>query len=108
MDGKNEGGRLLKPKDVAIRLGVEVKTLANWRAAGIGPRPFIMISAKAVRYPEDAVAAFLAERTVGANEDDAPFGSAPMTDDEIGAIGQFDGSDDEGEPAAVDDSDFAG
>lgn len=78
-------GTLLTPKEVARRLGVQVKTLANWRTQGIGPRPFVMVSAKAVRYPEDAVARFLAERTVGAapagddeQDDDAPFGIAPI------------------------------
>jgi predicted DNA-binding transcriptional regulator AlpA len=71
---EQQPGTLLTPKEVARRLGVQVKTLANWRTQGIGPRPFVMVSAKAVRYPEDAVARFLADRTVG-DDDDAPFPS---------------------------------
>jgi len=107
---EQQPGTLLTPKEVARRLGVQVKTLANWRTQGIGPRPFVMVSAKAVRYPEDAVARFLADRTVGdapADDDDAPFGIAPMTGAEIGAIGQFDGSDDDGEVGTITDDDGA-
>jgi predicted DNA-binding transcriptional regulator AlpA len=31
-------GRLLRPVDVAVRIGVPVGTLANWRCDGRGPR----------------------------------------------------------------------
>ena len=53
--------RLLKPKEVADRLGVSQRTLERWRIAGEGP-PYVSITRSTVRYTAEALDAFLAER----------------------------------------------
>lgn len=41
---------LLTTAEVAVRLGLSVKTLQNWRCGGCGPR-YLKIGGGAVRYP---------------------------------------------------------
>ena len=53
---------LLTPRDVAARLGVTVGTLVDWRFKRVGPA-YTKIG-KLVRYPSDALAAWIAARTV--------------------------------------------
>lgn len=99
--------RKLKSRDVATMIGVHQKTLGIWRKIpGRGPEPFICQGPKSYVYPESAVRRWLeahsgklAPATNGrapaapADEDDRPFGVAPLTDAESGELGQFDGSD---------------
>lgn len=49
---------LLTPEDVATLLGVEVKTLYNWRSAGVGP--VALKVGKYLRWRPEAVDAYLA------------------------------------------------
>ena len=56
-----EDARLLTPRDVATRLGVEASTLAAWRRRGAGPR-FVRLTQRCVRYSESEVEQFLAGR----------------------------------------------
>ena len=53
---------LLIPRDVAAQLGVTIGTLVDWRFRKVGP-PYVKVG-KLVRYPADALAAWLASRTV--------------------------------------------
>jgi predicted site-specific integrase-resolvase len=48
---------LLTPEDVAKSLGVTVKTLANWRSAGLGPASLKV--GKYARYEPTAVDAYI-------------------------------------------------
>jgi predicted DNA-binding transcriptional regulator AlpA len=50
--------RLLTRAEVAQLLGVEEKTLANWRTRGFGPQGFRV--GKAVRYRDEEVGRWLA------------------------------------------------
>jgi len=54
--------RLLPPEVVAKILGVAVKTLANWRAAGTGP-PYVRVE-HSIRYRESDVARWIAEKRI--------------------------------------------
>lgn len=53
---------LLTPRDVATRLAVTIGTLVDWRFRRVGP-PYVKVG-KLVRYPADALAAWIASRTV--------------------------------------------
>lgn len=55
--------RNLSPREVSERLGVAVETLNKWRCARKGP-PFIRVSARCIRYPEDKLAAWNEARAV--------------------------------------------
>ena len=54
---------MLRPRDTALRIGVQQKTLANWRCKGRGPS-FVRLGGPpgrgAVRYEAEAVEAWLA------------------------------------------------
>jgi len=52
---------LLTPADVALRLSLSPKALSNMRHRGTGPM-FIPINSRCVRYSEQAVNKWLAER----------------------------------------------
>jgi len=54
-------GRLLTGRQVADRLGVSTKTVLRW--ALDGQLPSIRLSSRAIRFPEDALDAWLMERT---------------------------------------------
>lgn len=56
------GSDLLKPADLAARLGTSVAVLANWRYMGTGPK-FIKMGAKAIRYRASDVNAWLDDQT---------------------------------------------
>jgi len=58
---KPKGARLLTPEEVATRLSVAVQTLAHWRVRGTGPC-FIHLSSRCVRYSEENLASWLAQR----------------------------------------------
>jgi excisionase family DNA binding protein len=53
--------RMLTTRQVAERLGVSIRTVETWRYRGEGP-PGVSLARKAVRYPEAALEAWLAER----------------------------------------------
>jgi hypothetical protein len=86
--------RKLKSRDVATMIGVHPKTLGIWRKIpGRGPEPFICQGPKSYVYPESAVRRWLeahsgklAPATNGrapaapADDDDRPFGVAPLDD----------------------------
>ena len=57
MTNDTKTDRLLRPDEVAERLGVSERTLERWRAAGQGPA-FVTIG-RMVRYAESAVAGFV-------------------------------------------------
>ena len=56
--------QLLSGKQAAAALGIEPKTLANWRSTGRYPLPFVKIGGL-VRYKSDALLAFIQSRTRG-------------------------------------------
>lgn len=56
---------LLNEKDVAVRLGVDVKTLQAWRSRHNNKIPFVRISARCIRYRLEDVEGFVASRLVG-------------------------------------------
>lgn len=53
---------LKSARDAAKALGVEVKTLANWRWRGVGP-VFIKLPTGAVRYDGETLTAYAAKNT---------------------------------------------
>lgn len=53
-------GDLLNTKDAAALLGLEPRTLQNWRWAGRGPKPR-KIGTRAVRYLRTDLMAFIGE-----------------------------------------------
>lgn len=55
------GPVLLRPEEAARRLGLTVRALDKWRARGIGPR-YVRLSARAIRYPLDALEAWVTAR----------------------------------------------
>jgi predicted site-specific integrase-resolvase len=59
--------QMLTPAQVAAEYGVAVRTLANWRYLGIGPKFVKLTQGRSgrVRYPRSAVAAWLAARGEG-------------------------------------------
>ena len=54
-------GKLLTPSEAADKLAVSAQTLAHWRVRGSGPE-FVHLSSRCVRYPENALETWLAER----------------------------------------------
>ncbi len=55
----------LRPAEAAARIGVSVKTIADWRLKGTGPT-YVRLgdsTRSPIRYPEDELAAYLAART---------------------------------------------
>jgi len=54
-------GRILRPTEAAVRLGVAVQTLARWRCEGQGPA-FRKLGLRMVGYDEAALVAWLSER----------------------------------------------
>lgn len=82
--------RLLRPAEVADLLGVDARTLADWRTNGNGPSYVRIGPARrgTVRYREDAVAAWLNARTVTTREVEAIAAQAPpLTADQADALG---------------------
>jgi predicted DNA-binding transcriptional regulator AlpA len=55
---------LIDTEATAARLGVQVQTLKNWRAAGEGP-PYVKVG-RAVRYDPRALDRWIVKQTVGA------------------------------------------
>ena len=53
--------RLLKPADVAARLGITGRSLQQYRSDGTGPQ-YIYLGPRCVRYDPDDVAAYLKSR----------------------------------------------
>lgn len=53
--------KLLKPEQAAASLGVSERTLERWRMTGEGPT-YVSLTRKTVRYPEQALAAFVVAR----------------------------------------------
>jgi hypothetical protein len=53
---------LLTPQEVARVLGVDTKTLSNWRYIHRGPD--FMKDGGVIRYPRAALAAYITQRTV--------------------------------------------
>lgn len=53
---------LMTPQEVARRLRVDTKTLANWRYLGRGPS--FVKDGGVVRYTHEALHAYLSQRTV--------------------------------------------
>jgi predicted DNA-binding transcriptional regulator AlpA len=62
-EGKTPLPLLLKPSAAARELGVVDQTLANWRSQGKGP-PFVKIGGTAVRYPVEALKAYIEDHLV--------------------------------------------
>lgn len=62
MEEKTIEGRLLRPLDVAARIGVPVGTLANWRCDGRGPR-YLKVG-RHVRYRVEDLEAWLDRQVV--------------------------------------------
>lgn len=56
-----EQNRWVRRADLAVELGVGVRTLVRWAAQSYGPQP-AKIGPRAVRYSRAEVDAFLAER----------------------------------------------
>jgi predicted DNA-binding transcriptional regulator AlpA len=56
-----EGKRLIRSTEVSIILGVSVRQLQDWRAAGMGP-PFYQYNARVIAYDENEVKAWQAEQ----------------------------------------------
>jgi predicted site-specific integrase-resolvase len=54
---------LLRPADVAQRLGKTIRTLTRWRAEGRGPE-FIRVEGE-IRYPEHELTAWLTANKSG-------------------------------------------
>lgn len=61
--GSNTAGRLLKPEEVAGRLGLSPATLQIWRITGRYGLPYIK-AGRRIRYREEDVDDFVARRTV--------------------------------------------
>jgi Helix-turn-helix domain len=57
--------RLLTQTQVAQLLNVRPRTLESWRQRRFGP-PFLIYSARCIRYREQALLAWLASREIGA------------------------------------------
>lgn len=53
--------RLLKPHEVAARLGVSKHTLLGWRRDGFGP-PYLRLRGNDLRYREADLTEWIAER----------------------------------------------
>ena len=62
--------QLLDTPTAADVLGVQRRTLEDWRRRRRGP-PFIRLSATCVRYAPDALEAWLQERTAGSTAGEA-------------------------------------
>lgn len=56
--------RLLTTDDLAVMIGVEVRTIERWRKAGTGP-PFMMFG-RTIRYHPARVQAWMLSREQGA------------------------------------------
>lgn len=52
-------GDILTPKELATEYRISARTLANWRASGVGPA-FVKFGLRAVRYRRADVEAFIA------------------------------------------------
>lgn len=57
-------GAILTEADLAARWGLRQRTLAAWRAKGLGPA-FVDIGVHTIRYREEDVLAYEAGRTTG-------------------------------------------
>jgi excisionase family DNA binding protein len=55
--------RLLRPDEVATRLGVSERTLERWRATGQGPAHLVLFPGRIVRYRAEAIVDYLATLT---------------------------------------------
>lgn len=56
--------RFLSESEVADLVGLRPKTLRNWRSSKLAGPAFIKLGPKRVRYPREAVEAWLTSRTV--------------------------------------------
>jgi len=65
---REESGPLLRAEDVAEITGLSVDTLAQWRSQRRGI-PFLKLSRNVVRYRQDDLDAWLAERIVRVETD---------------------------------------
>jgi predicted site-specific integrase-resolvase len=54
---------MLNTKQAAEKLGINPKTLTNWRAQGRGPEA-IQLSKRVTRYPVESINKYLASKTV--------------------------------------------
>jgi hypothetical protein len=76
--------KLFTPQEVGDRLGVSLYVLKQWRLKGEGPQ-FTTLGTRTVRYPETALAAFVADgmsvSEVPVDEDDDPEDDDPEDDD---------------------------
>ncbi len=62
---------LLTPNEAATLLGISPATLAVWRCTKRYHLRYVKVG-KNVKYPADAIAAFIAERTIDAGEPNLP------------------------------------
>ena len=56
--------RFLDEKEVAELTGLKPKTLRNWRSSRLAGPAFVKLGPKRVRYPREAVEAWLRSQTV--------------------------------------------
>lgn len=63
--------QLLTQNEAATLLGISPATLAVWRCTKRYPLRYVKVG-RVVRYPADAIAAFIAERTVDVREPNIP------------------------------------
>ena len=62
---------LLHPSEVALILGIQVRTLETWRLNGGGPE-FVKLSARACRYRRSVLDAWIADRSRKSTSDPGP------------------------------------
>ncbi len=55
---------LLTREQAAAYLGVSPQTLANWASSGRGGIPYVRVSARAIRYRQSDLDAWLQSRTI--------------------------------------------
>lgn len=60
-------GDLLTPEQVAVKLGVSVRTLKEWRKLKTGPKS-VRLSHTKVRYREDEVNSFIDDQERGQDD----------------------------------------
>ena len=57
----DDSEQLIGAAEVALRYGIEPRTLADWRRRGIGPAP-VRLTSRLIRYRRRDVEQWLAER----------------------------------------------
>ncbi len=63
---------LLTREQAAQYLGLSVQTLCNWACTGRGGLPYVRVSARAIRYRQTDLDAWLAARTMTHTGDPLP------------------------------------